>query len=376
MNKLLFRSHLVKHCPRPGTVDVSGRLPVRQLWRYVRSIGKALPDLLFLLNRQGDYLACWGPEKDLAASRECLLGSNIALFLPPDVALTWLEMIARALDSRTTVHHEYTLTIDGVPQYFAAKIVRISATEVLSSVRNVTEIHNVQVELEAYRNQLEEVVDVRTKAMNIAMDNLKSLQQSTVDAHLEVIHRLAAAAEFKDKETGNHIIRMAEYAGLLGRLCGFSEEKVELLRQASPLHDIGKIGIPDSILTKPGPLDADEWTEMKRHTVYGAEILSAASSDHLDAGHLIALTHHERWDGSGYPQGLSGEHIPLMGRICAVSDVFDALTSVRPYKDAYSNTKALNIMKSGRGTHFDPELLDLFVAHFEDFEAIQVLCST
>ncbi|WP_462325451.1 HD-GYP domain-containing protein [Desulfoplanes sp.] len=308
-------------------------------------------------------------------SRDRIVGQNIATFLPPDMVGPLLKVIARAIASGSTVRYEYCLDIEGVTQHFSAKIVRISDSQVLSIARNVTNIQRVQNELESYRNQLEELVDVRTKALNIAMENLKSLQKSTIDAHLEVIHRLASAAEFKDKETGNHIIRMAEYAGLLGRLCGFSEEKIDLLRQASPLHDIGKIGIPDSILTKPGRLDEKEWEEMKRHTIYGAEILSASSSDHLNAGHLIALTHHERWDGSGYPQGLSGERIPLMGRICAVSDVFDALTSERPYKRAYSNTEALEIMQAGRGSHFDPNLIDLFIAHFDDFKAIQLLCS-
>jgi putative two-component system response regulator len=164
---------------------------------------------------------------------------------------------------------------------------------------------------------------------------------------------------------------MAAYAALLGRLHGLSRAKVELIRQSSPMHDVGKIGIPDCILTKPGKLNSDEWERMKQHTIYGAELLTDSSSDYIDAGQIIALTHHEKWDGSGYPIGLSGTKIPLLGRICAVSDVFDALTSKRPYKEAFSNEKALQIMKQGRAKHFDPVLLDLFVEHFDDFKTIQ-----
>ena len=330
---------------------------------------------MFVLDADGLCRECWGPEKDLVVSREQIVGNNILDFLPGDLAARILKMIAQVLGRRETVRYEYALEIRGKMQFFAAKIVGITDCEVLCISRDITSIHKTQTELEGYRTQLEEQVDTRTRALSIAMENLKSMQLATVSAHLEIIHRLAAAAEYKDKETGNHILRMSEYAALLGRLHGLSEAKIDLLRQASPMHDVGKIGIPDAILTKPGKLTPLEWETMKLHTVYGAEILSSASSDHLDAGHLIALTHHEKWDGSGYPIGLSGEEIPLMGRICAVSDVFDALTSERPYKRAYSNEEALGIMKEGRGTHFDPKLLDLFVVHFDDFKAVQILCA-
>jgi putative two-component system response regulator len=146
---------------------------------------------------------------------------------------------------------------------------------------------------------------------------------------------------------------------------------VDLVLNASPMHDIGKIGIPDAILLKPGPLDPAEWEVMKTHTEIGAKILDSSSSNYLAAGRSIALAHHEKWDGSGYPAGLAGEDIPLFGRICAIADVFDALTSKRPYKEPYPNEKALEIMREGRGTHFQPELLDLFFDNFAMVEEIQ-----
>ena len=142
-------------------------------------------------------------------------------------------------------------------------------------------------------------------------------------------------------------------------------------KQASPMHDIGKIGIPDSILLKPGKLTPDEWVVMQKHTLYGARILGESSFELLRVGEIIALSHHEKWDGSGYPNGLAGEDIPLYGRICAVADVFDALTSRRPYKDAFSNEKSLEIMRAGRGSHFDPRIFDTFLNHFEQVQEIQ-----
>jgi|GEM_PF-3217990 len=350
-----------------------GAIRVRR--SYSDLISKAVPDLMFVLDADGNCLECWGPEEDLTAGRAGVLGKNIANFLREDVAAEALAIIRRALETQKTVCYKYRHEIRGDERFFSARITSLSDYEALACVRNVTEMHREQDELEQYRVQLENMVDVRTRALSIAVENLKSLQKSTVSAHLEVIHRLSAAAEYKDKETGNHIVRMSEYAALLGRLSGFSEAKVELIRQASPMHDVGKIGIPDAILTKPGKLTAQEWETMKLHTVYGAEILSSAASEHLDAAHIIALTHHEKWDGSGYPIGLCGESIPLFGRICAVSDVFDALTSERPYKRAYANEEALAIMKEERETHFDPRLLDLFVDHFDDFRAVKVLCS-
>ena len=199
----------------------------------------------------------------------------------------------------------------------------------------------------------------------------KALSQS-LEAEYEISLRLGRAAEFRDMETGMHTRRISELSKLLAQLNGMSEDKCEILRFASPLHDVGKIGIPDRILLKPGKLDQTEFDIMKLHTTIGSKILSEAENfPVIDAGGVIALQHHEKWDGSGYPAGLKGEEIDLFARIVSVVDVFDALSSARPYKKAFPLDKALGIMEEGRGEFFDPTLLDLFLNNIEKFIAIR-----
>jgi putative two-component system response regulator len=178
----------------------------------------------------------------------------------------------------------------------------------------------------------------------------------------ETIWRLARVAEFRDTETGTHIIRMAQYCKAIAKPLGLSAADQELLLMAAPMHDIGKVAIPDSILLKPGKLDAAEFDMMKTHTTIGHEILKDSASQLLRSAAEIALTHHERYDGSGYPSGLAGDDIPLFGRICALSDVFDALTSVRPYKPAYPIDDAIAEIIHGAGEQFDPKLVEAFEA--------------
>lgn len=177
---------------------------------------------------------------------------------------------------------------------------------------------------------------------------------------LEIIRRLGRAAEFKDNETGMHVIRMSKSCQVLALAAGLSEEHAEMLLYASPMHDIGKIGIPDRILLKPGQLDEDEWKIMKQHAEMGCEIIGEHTSDLLRMACTIAHSHHERWDGSGYPRGLKGEEIPIDGRITAICDVFDALTSVRPYKKAWPAKDALAYINEQAGKHFDPTLVAAF----------------
>ncbi|WP_419781569.1 HD domain-containing phosphohydrolase [Maridesulfovibrio sp.] len=219
-------------------------------------------------------------------------------------------------------------------------------------------------EIKSFQVDLHEMVENRTLELREALARLD-------EAHVETIHHLCAAAEYKDEETANHLVRMAEYSRILAENIGLDQKTVELIHTSAPMHDIGKIGIPDSILLKPGTLTAEEWDVMKSHAIIGGNILSMGSSDYINMGAVIALSHHEKWDGSGYPNGFSGDEIPLPGRICAVADVFDALTSKRPYKEPFSIEKSLEIMKEGRGNHFDPQLIDIFFDNIDEILEIQ-----
>ena len=187
----------------------------------------------------------------------------------------------------------------------------------------------------------------------------------------ETIWILTRAIEGRDVETGQHIERMSRYAGLLAERYGLSADRSELIRLASPMHDVGKIGVPDGILFKPGMLSKGEYDVIKEHPELGHEILGKSDQPLLVMAALIALTHHERWDGAGYPHGLEGEHIPLEGRIAAVADVFDALMSRRVYKPAFPIEQALQIMSDGRGVQFDGDIVDLLLTHIDDVLAIQ-----
>jgi CHASE2 domain-containing sensor protein len=181
------------------------------------------------------------------------------------------------------------------------------------------------------------------------------------DTQLEVVRRLAGAVESRDLETGHHVERISILSERLGLAIGMNAHEAEMLRHAAALHDIGKIGIPDRILLKPGPLDLDEWKTMKTHTTIGADLLAGSRSPFLQLAEVIARTHHERWDGSGYPAGLAGEEIPLSGRICALCDVYDAIVSARPYKPPHSEEQALAEIQRCSGTQFDPSLVEKFV---------------
>jgi putative two-component system response regulator len=200
---------------------------------------------------------------------------------------------------------------------------------------------------------------------------LRESRRQLETAYIDTLHRLSLAVEYKDEETGAHVVRLSRYSELMGRQMGMDPERTALLLHASPMHDVGKIGIPDAILLKPGRLTEEEFEIMKRHTVIGASLLENSPSEVIQLGRTIALTHHERWNGSGYPRGLAGEDIPLEGRIVALADVFDALTSQRPYKPAYSNEVALDIIKKESGSHFDPAVVECFLDVYGKVEAAQ-----
>lgn len=207
-------------------------------------------------------------------------------------------------------------------------------------------------------------IDLHDHNLALAI-KVKQRTQQLEKSQLEIIQRLGRAAEYKDNETGMHVVRMSHYSKVLAQQLDVSERWVELVFQAAPMHDIGKIGIPDAVLRKPGKLDADEWEVMQGHVNIGADIIADSDSLLLQMAQEIALYHHEKWDGSGYPHGLKGEEIPLSARIVAIADVFDALTSERPYKKAWPVEKAITVLEQDAGSHFDPTLVPIFIDQLE-----------
>jgi putative two-component system response regulator len=231
----------------------------------------------------------------------------------------------------------------------------VDRMELRARVRSLLKVKAYNDHMVNYRQELETEVAKQTLVIAEAHAKLR-------DASLETIFRLARAAEYKDEDTGNHIISMSRISAYLAERLGLNSVVVERILYASPMHDIGKIGIPDRILTKNGPLNDEEWAIMRMHTIFGGQILEGSDIGFLRLGEVIALTHHEKWDGSGYPRGLVGAKIPMAGRIVAVADVFDALMSKRPYKPPLTMEQTVDIIRAGRGTHFDPEVVDIFMA--------------
>ena len=276
--------------------------------------------------------------------------------------------VCRRLKSQEKTRYIPVIFLTGLSQMESeAKGLQLGAVDFITKPFNrdliKARVHN-HLELKLHRDHLEDVVKERTAALRAALERLTR-------ASLDTIFRLSKAAEYKDEDTSTHIKRVSNYAAAVASGLGLNNGFIENLRSAAPMHDIGKIGIPDRILLKPGKLDPVEWEIMKQHTVIGGNILHGADDGFLRMGEIIALTHHEKWDGSGYPKGLEKENIPMEGRIVAVVDVFDALTSRRPYKEPFSLEKSFDIIKEGRGNHFDPEIADVFVGMEKEIFAIK-----
>lgn len=225
--------------------------------------------------------------------------------------------------------------------------------EVLFRIHNALETHFLYQERENEAERLEIMVQQRTAEL--------------IETQFELVRCLARAGEFRDSDTGSHILRVSVGCHLLAAAAGLPRKTVELIRYAAMMHDIGKIGVPDQILLKPGKLTPEEFESIKTHCRYGVEILGDYDAEVTQLARSIAYSHHERWDGAGYPCGLAGEAIPVEGRITAIIDVFDALTSERPYKAAYSAAEAIAVIRDGAGTLFDPQLVDCFLSMQEEF---------
>ncbi|MBI3357267.1 MAG: response regulator [Nitrospirae bacterium] len=244
------------------------------------------------------------------------------------------------------------------------------SNEVLIDVANALRRRRLEMENRLHRENLEDVVRTRTVALQQALDWLERSEKELRLSREETIQRLAIAAEFRDSSTAQHIQRMSHYCELLARKSGMSPERCDLIRTASPMHDIGKIGTPDHVLLKPGKFTQEEFNVIAQHAEIGYRILSGSDAELLKVAAVIAWTHHERFDGSGYPRGLKGEAIPVEGRIASIADAFDALTTQRVYKPAFDLCHAFELMLKHRGKHFDPELLDVFIASTDELTRI------
>ncbi|MFE1627324.1 HD-GYP domain-containing protein [Brevibacillus reuszeri] len=223
----------------------------------------------------------------------------------------------------------------------------LDKTEVVLRINNLLRTRFYHIQLQDQNHRLEQRVQERTLELEKAKN--------------EILQLLARTSEFRDDDTGQHTVRVAQMAEEIAAALGLSPQEVRLIKQATPLHDIGKIGIPDEILLKPGRFTPEEFQRMKEHTTIGASILEGSQFSILQLAQTIAMTHHEKWDGTGYPNGLNGEDIPLAGRIVALADFYDALTNERPYKRAWTRQEALAEIKKQRGAHFDPQVVDAFL---------------
>ncbi len=288
---------------------------------------------------------------------------EIALRFRPDIIL--LDIMMPEMDGYTVCTRlKRNLLTKNIPVIFVTAMDEVTDEArgfELGAVDYITKpvsppvvLARVRTHLKLYdqNRALEDLVHERTKALN--------------RSRLEIIRRLGLAAEYKDNETGMHVIRMSYYCRVMATGIGMSKEDADLILNASPMHDVGKIGIPDNILRKPGRLNPEERAILEQHTEIGARIIGEHDNMLLSMAGIVALTHHEKWDGTGYPQGLKGENIPLVGRIVAVADVFDALVSKRPYKEAWPFDRAVALIKDESGKHFDPALVAAFEAHIDE----------
>jgi putative two-component system response regulator len=269
-------------------------------------------------------------------------GFEVMDALGPHLRRTYLPILVLTGNRRMEARHQALSSgaADFVDKPF-------DMVEVLLRIGNLLEIRFLQASLRDQNAFLEDTVRERTRELE--------------EARLEVLERLAQAAEYRDDATGEHTRRVGALAARVGELMGMEWQAVDHLRRAAPLHDVGKIAIPDSILLKPGPLTEHEFEVMKTHTTVGANLLSEGRSELIRTAESVARSHHERWDGSGYPQGLAGDVIPLPARVVAVVDRYDALSHARPYRAAWPPHQVLGEMEAVAGTHLDPEIVEIFL---------------
>ena len=321
------------------------------------------------------FLDTWGYESAAAGSvaeaRDCLRDDDFALVLcdvnmPYESGLDLLRTLSAERSDIATVmvtgHDDPGLAETALDLGAYGYVIKpFAPNELRISVVNALRRRNLELESLAYRDLLEMTVRQRTAALKQAVSSLEEAQVQLRLTSDEMIQRLSLALESRDVNTGDHTERVSRYALLIARELGLDDDRCEMIRAASPLHDVGKIAVPDAILLKRGKLTPRERNAMEGHTEAGYRILAGSGSALLDLAATVALTHHERYDANGYPRRLGGAAIPLEGRIVAVADVFDALTSDRPYRRRLSLEDAIAMIRAGRGTQFDPEIVDSFV---------------
>lgn len=313
------------------------------------------------------------------------IGMKTALFLSPLEALDYIknnpvdmvftDFVMPGMDGVMLVReirriHSYIpiIMITAVDDNASLRLKALEsgATDFLTKPFNVPEFTARAVNLASLRT-----FQVMQKARGDRLeDEVEKATGEILKREHETLLILGKAAEFRDHETGNHTVRMGHYARILARGMGLDERMQDMVFHAAPLHDIGKIGISDTILLKPGQLTGVEFEMVKTHTTIGHDILKGSSSHYLEAASLIAVTHHEKYDGTGYPHGLAGEDIPAMGRLSAVADVFDVLTSKRPYKEPWSFEDAVQFIQESKGTHFDPGVVGIFMEKIEEVRTV------
>ncbi len=324
--------------------------------RFVGGIMEQLTSLLYLDEEavfcQTSGLAAEGSHNDMkilvgTGDFEGSVGQNLEDVLSSD----WDTDIEKGSNG-----HGHVLT-EGP---YTSNFVSANGIESLVHLTGLSELSDLDQRL----------VDIFSKNVGIAFENMY-LKNDIEDTQREVVYRLGEAVKTRSKETGNHVKRVAEYSRLLALGYGLSEEEAEIVKLASPLHDVGKIGIPDAILNKPGPLTPDEWVSMQTHATLGYDLLKNSQRPILQAGAIIALEHHEKWAGNGYPHNKVGEDIHVYGRISALADVFDALGSDRCYKKSWDLDRILDLLREERGKHFEPRIIDIFFSELDAFLAVR-----
>lgn len=339
---------------RTRELEITRRAQSRNLEERFQTIIDMVPIPIYAKDTSHRYVVANAKADELTGlKRGQLVGRADEAIQSPGATEAESGIDGQTLDEGSTYDAEETMTVEGVERtYKTVKFPLIDEQEQITAVCGISIDITSQKDAVRLRDEL-------SASQQHAIDELKLSRQETVE-------RLTKAIGLHDSSTGEHVNRMAAIASFLGSRLNLDSDRVQLLRAAAPMHDVGKIGTSGEILRKPGALTAEERKEMERHTVIGHEILANSESDLLRIAATIALTHHERYDGTGYPRGLTGEEIPLEGRITAVADVFDALLSDRCYRPALAVDDAVAVFREGRGTHFDPRIVDVLLDHLDE----------